>query len=65
MSEMSGDDPSGLVTGNVRIDDAVARLGRLDELSVDDHPDIYDEIHTGLRDALANAGRGEDPAQGS
>lgn len=68
MSEMSGDEVSGaeptdaVLSGNGRIDDAMARLARLDELPVDAHPDIYDEIHTGLRDALANAGRDEDPS---
>jgi len=62
MSEMSGEVVSGTeLSGNSRIDRAVARLDRLDELPVDAHPDIYDEIHTGLRDALANAGRDEDP----
>lgn len=66
MSEMSGEAVSGTVrSGNGRIDDAVTRLDRLDELPVDAHPDIYDQIHAGLRDALANAGRDEDPAQGS
>lgn len=58
MSEMSND---GL-SGNERIDVAMAQLARLDELPVDAHPPIYDEIHTGLRDALANAGRDEDPS---
>lgn len=48
-------------SGNSRIDDAMARLSRLDEVPVDAHPEIFDEIHTGLRDALANAGRDEDP----
>lgn len=68
MSEMNGDvvpeaelSDSGS-TGNGRIDDAIARLERLDELPVDAHPEIFDEIHSGLRDALANAGRDEDPS---
>lgn len=71
MSEMSGEAVSGTVrsgtvpSGIGRIDDALARLDRLDELPVDAHPDIYDQIHAGLRNALANAGRDEDPAQGS
>jgi len=69
MTEMNGDvvraieQPGAAPTGNSRIDEAVARLGRIDELPVEAHPDIYDEIHTGLRDALANAGRDEDPAR--
>lgn len=57
MSQMSGDE----LSGNGRIDDAMALLQRLDELPVEAHPDIYDEVHTRLRDALANAGRDEDP----
>lgn len=68
MSEMNGDvvpeaelSDNGS-TGNGRIDDAIARLDRLDELPVDAHPEIFDEIHSGLRDALANAGRDEDPS---
>ena len=68
MSEIDADsapdpDPSWPEsTGNGRIDEAIARLDRLDELSVDAHPEIFDEIHTGLRDALANAARDEDPS---
>ena len=71
MSEIDADvtpDPepsSPESTGNGRIDEAIARLDRLDELPVDAHPDIFDEIHTGLRDALANAGRDEDPSAAS
>lgn len=61
MSEMSGETGAGQ-SGNGRIDEAIARLDRLDELPVDAHPEIYDEIHTGLRNALANAGRDEDPS---
>ncbi|MGZ5373231.1 MAG: hypothetical protein ACXWDA_05520 [Aeromicrobium sp.] len=70
MSEMSGEvvpeaepsDNGSTGKGNGRIDDAIARLERLDELPVDAHPEIFDEIHSGLRDALANAGRDEDPS---
>lgn len=73
MSETSSESQSGpsptdsamtghALTGNGRIDDAIARLERIEELPVDSHPEIYDEIHTGLRDALANAGRDEDPS---
>ncbi len=47
------------------INTLIANLDRLDELPIEQHPAIFDEIHAGLRDALANAGRDEDPAQGS
>ncbi|MDQ3155807.1 MAG: hypothetical protein M3Q98_03660 [Actinomycetota bacterium] len=71
MSEIIGDvvpdngpsEPAS--TGHGGIDEAIARLDRLDELPVDAHPEIFDEIHTGLRDALANAGRDEDPSAAS
>lgn len=57
-----GVEPSGAVpSGNGRIDEAMTRLARLDDAPVDAHPEIFDEIHTGLREALANAGRDEDP----
>ena len=71
MSEMSGgelpsdEDTPAVLSGNGRIDVAMARLERLDEVPVDAHPAIYDEIHTRLRDALANAGRDEDPSTSS
>ena len=58
MTEMS----SGRPSRNQRIDVALAQLARLDELPVDAHPPIFAAIHTGLRDALANAGRDEDPS---
>lgn len=59
MSEFSGE------TGNARINEAIANLDQLDELPIEEHPAIFDEIHAGLRDALANAGRDEDPAHTS
>lgn len=71
MSEINGDvvpdtGPSGPApTGHGRIDEAIARLDRLDDQPVDAHPEIFDEIHTRLRDALANAGRDEDPSEAS
>ncbi|MBC7595925.1 MAG: hypothetical protein H7288_18655 [Kineosporiaceae bacterium] len=71
MSEMSGDEIPGaeqtdaVLSGNGRIDVAMARLERLDEVPVDAHPPIFDEIHARLRDALANAGRDEDPSTSS
>lgn len=58
---VSGTELSGAeLSGNMRIDEAIARLDSLDELPVEAHPEIFDEIHTNLRNALANAGRDED-----
>lgn len=68
MSEMEpdvGPETGVPLSGNSRIDDALARLERLDELPVEAHPEVFDEIHTGLRDALAHAGRDEDPPTAS
>lgn len=45
------------------IDTLIANLDQLDELPIEQHPAVFDEIHAGLRDALANAGRDEDPSQ--
>lgn len=46
---------------HAQIDLAIGDLDRLDELPVAEHPAVFDEIHAALRDALANAGRDEDP----
>lgn len=54
MSEMSH---------NESIDTLIANLDQLDDLTVDQHPAVFDKIHAGLRDALANAGRDEDPSR--
>ncbi len=39
-------------TGDQLVDSAVARLAQLDELEVDEHGQIYDEIHASLNDVL-------------
>ncbi len=38
--------------GDQLVDSAVARLAQLDELEVDEHGQIYDEIHASLNDVL-------------
>ncbi len=38
--------------GDPRVDAAVASLCDLDERDVDDHPDVYEKAHEGLRRAL-------------
>lgn len=47
-------------SNTAEIDQLVAALDRLEALPVDQHPEAFDEVHTALRDALANAGRAED-----
>ncbi|MCW2841642.1 MAG: hypothetical protein JWR55_3125 [Aeromicrobium sp.] len=44
-------------TGHARIDEALQRLNRLDELDISLHPEEFDAIHGVLRESLANAGR--------
>jgi hypothetical protein len=44
---MSTDDP--------RVQAALARLAALDELPVEGHPAVYDEVHRALQDVLAAA----------
>jgi len=41
------------VTGNADVDAAVERLGDADELPVSDHIQVYEDVHAGLRNALA------------
>ncbi len=48
-------------SNSAEIDQLVAALDRLEELPVDQHPAAFDEVHTALRAALANAGRVGDP----
>lgn len=63
MSEMHGAEQHEPVepTGHPRIDEALERLHRLDELEITAHPEEFDAIHGVLREALANAGRDEGP----
>ena len=39
-------------TGNADVDAVVERLGDADELPVQAHLDVYEDVHRGLRDAL-------------
>ena len=43
-------------TGDVRVDEAVARLDDLDERDVDEHADVYDTVHGDLAAVLDDAG---------
>lgn len=47
-------------TGHTDIDEALARLDRLDDLEITSHPEEFDAIHRVLRESLANAGRDGD-----
>ena len=52
--------PDAEATGNGRIDEALDRLGALDDLDINDHPEQFDAIHQALRESLASAGRDGD-----
>jgi hypothetical protein len=42
-----------VATGNAEVDAAVERLADADELPTDAHVEVYEDVHQGLRDALA------------
>lgn len=46
-----------VATGHVHIDEALERLGHLDDREITSHPEEFDAIHRVLRESLANAGR--------
>jgi hypothetical protein len=46
-------------TGHPQVDQATAPLDGLDDLPVDEHAGVYDQVDSGLRDVLATAA---DPA---
>ncbi|MFG3283455.1 hypothetical protein [Streptomyces sp. NPDC048111] len=39
-------------TGDARVDGLVDRLGDLDHLGTDEHLEVYEDVHRGLRDSL-------------
>ncbi|MBD0740206.1 hypothetical protein [Streptomyces sp. CBMA29] len=56
LPEPAGPVPLGVVlreTGNADVDAAVARLSDADELPTAGHVEVYEDVHRGLRDALA------------
>jgi hypothetical protein len=42
-----------VATGNAEVDAAVERLADADALPTDGHIEVYEDVHQGLRDALA------------
>lgn len=49
--------PEPIESDTSSIDTALARLDELDNLPVEEHPQVFDAIHSELREALTNAGR--------
>ncbi|HEY5834165.1 hypothetical protein [Streptomyces sp.] len=42
------------MTGNAEVDAVVVRLGDADELPTEAHIEVYEDVHQGLREALAS-----------
>lgn len=53
------DDLAELSTGEAQVDAAVARLAELDERDVDEHADVFDDIHRTLGKVLDGSGSAE------
>ncbi|MCW2748310.1 MAG: hypothetical protein JWP10_1452 [Nocardioidaceae bacterium] len=49
--------PAWVETGVEPVDKALALLEVLETLDIHEHPQVYDAVHAGLRDALAHAGQ--------
>jgi len=57
MSESAALEPAEQAdTGLPAVDDALARLGTLDELPVDEHPAVFESVHGSLRGVLGSDG---------
>jgi len=52
----ANDDSSVWSTGDARVDDAVGRLGELDNRDLVEHADVFDAIQRDLADVLDDAG---------
>jgi hypothetical protein len=46
-------------TGDSRVDEAVAELGRLDEAPLNEHPVILGQVHDRLREVLGELSPGD------
>lgn len=47
-------EPTVRATGNPAVDAAAERLAALDDALVDEHVDIYDDVHRRLQEGLAD-----------
>jgi hypothetical protein len=48
-------------TGDTRVDEAVAQLGRLDDAPLGEHPAILGQVHDRLREVLGELSPGDTP----
>jgi hypothetical protein len=51
-------------TGDPRVDEVVARLGRLDNLPLDEHVPLYEDLHDELGRVLSDLSAEQDGAAG-
>ncbi|MFH9422407.1 hypothetical protein [Streptomyces sp. NPDC017529] len=61
----AGPQPLGVVvtpTGDAAVDDGLRRLADADHLAASGHLQVYEDVHRGLRDALAALDRHPGPA---
>jgi len=49
-------------TGNARVDAALERLQELDQASIEEHAEVFSDIHARLSSALGDSGTPEVPA---
>jgi hypothetical protein len=49
--------PLAVRTGDADVDAAVARLAVLDGLPIDEHADVFTDVHRALQDALVDLDR--------
>ncbi|MEV3993138.1 hypothetical protein AB0J57_29960 [Streptomyces sp. NPDC049837] len=49
-------------TGHPRVDAALERLGDADHLPAEGHLEVYEDVHRGLREALAALDAGPQPS---
>lgn len=49
-------------SGHPGLEEALRRMDSLDDADVEHHPEVFDEVHRALREALAEAGNAPDSA---
>ena len=62
LDESAPDDTAG--TGDPRVDAVVDRLGRVDDLPLEEHVQVYEDLHDELRQVLSELDTGPAGPQG-
>jgi hypothetical protein len=64
--ERPGEEPGAVEgTGDARVDEAIAPLGQLADVPLEDHPAIFERIHDRLREVLGALNPGPAGSTGS